>query len=111
MPTSKRSETLRERTLRVITKALHKEGDCGFDGGTWEQLSKSGYECECFDLAKVIQKALRFVPRDDSAQLIKDMKTVVKDIYRETGEGRIGDIYVAATRIKKALRSFAGRKS
>lgn len=43
----------------VIAKAIHTNGECGYDGGTWEQIKQSGYECGCFGLAQRILSALR----------------------------------------------------
>jgi hypothetical protein len=42
----------------VIAKALHDAGMCNYDYGTWNQVQKSGFECECFERADAVRKAL-----------------------------------------------------
>jgi len=49
-------KTLTDRD--VIAKAIHTNGECGWDGGTWEQVKQSGYKCGCSSLAARIVRFL-----------------------------------------------------
>jgi hypothetical protein len=66
---AKKSKSVAQlRYCEIIAKVLHDKGDCGSDYGTWEEMTQSGAECDCYTKAGWIVAAL-----GDSGRVAKEL--------------------------------------
>ena len=55
---NKTSTAEQQRYREIIAKAMHDNGSCGFDYGSWNTMVQSGYECGCYEMTDWIIAAL-----------------------------------------------------